>query len=110
MVNDNKSFSIFSGSVHDADFGLYSHVPDIYIENVTTQMYNGDAHATKTMSLFNIRVDASMNNETATGAKNNLTPANKITIKQPEGFELTINPYNYPFKLYLELEYLGKDD
>ena len=106
MVADSGSITVFSGSVHDVDFGFKSQVANVYIENVMAEKYDGTKRTGVTLTLFSLRVDASMF-ETGIGKHNSLSPAEWIKIKQPSDMPFTnISGYGETFKIYNSFELL----
>ena len=106
MVADSGGVTVFSGTVHDVDFGFQSQVANVYIENVMAEKYDGTKRTGISLTLFNLRMDSTMF-ETGVGNYNSLSPAEWIKIKQPSDMPFTnISGYGEMFKLYNSIEYL----
>lgn len=81
MRTGGGNVSIISGIVHDADYGFYTVLPDLYIENVTHD--RGANYAA--FYLFTLTCDQKIINN---GAQINLyTPGKLAIVKQPEGYK-----------------------
>ena len=109
MVNNSNSFVVFSGTVHDVDFGMKSFVPDLYIENFNARKYDGTYYEQPNLNIFNINVDQSMF-QTGTGKINTLTPSTSLVIKQPANREIKILMNTVPYPVYTKVEYIPYEE
>ena len=111
LVSDNNGFYLFGGTVLDADFGMKSYLPNVYVENVRCEKYDGTLHENLSLSLFRVSADSVELLSTGVGQKNTMNPAEWIKIKQQAGFEFTkIDAYDLPFTTYLSIEYLSYEE